>query len=221
MSHDGHGGHGAKNRRSQRWALVALVVALGFLWHSSPLRGTFALPLPGRTGGQEPPEPEHENRFIIDVANELWFAADDLLTAGSFMGDEGWANRGESPATLGAVGIAMRNSVEALLFADWWTVAGELEVAGASGDFYFEEQDFLDMTQALPEDFDGWGPDEASASSSSAQEALRRLSAVMDDLAERVGNGSVAGQALHRSAENWRRCARLLAGQEADAEEPS
>jgi len=26
-----------------------------------------------------------------------------------------------------------RNSAEALLFADWWTVAGELEVAGASG----------------------------------------------------------------------------------------
>ena len=26
-----------------------------------------------------------------------------------------------------------RNSAEALLFADWWTMAGELEVAGASG----------------------------------------------------------------------------------------
>jgi len=26
------------------------------------------------------------------------------------MGDEGWANRGESPATLGAVGIAMRSA---------------------------------------------------------------------------------------------------------------
>ena len=26
------------------------------------------------------------------------------------MGDEGWANRGESPATLGAVGIAMRRA---------------------------------------------------------------------------------------------------------------
>ena len=39
---------------------------------------------------------------------------------------------------------------------------------------------------------------EASASSSSAQEALRRLSAVKDDLAERVGNGSVAGQAGQR-----------------------
>ena len=36
----------------------------------------------------------------------------------------------------------------------------------------------------------------ASASSSSAQVALRRLSRVMDDLAERVGNGSVAGQAV-------------------------
>lgn len=69
-----------------------------------------------------------------DVANELWYAADDMLTAGSFMGDEGWASRGESPATLGAVGIAMRNAAEALLFADWWTVAGELEVAGASGE---------------------------------------------------------------------------------------
>ena len=36
----------------------------------------------------------------------------------------------------------------------------------------------------------------ASASSSSAQVALRRLSRVMDDLAERVGTGSVAGQAV-------------------------
>ena len=25
------------------------------------------------------------------------------------MGDEGWANRGESPATLGSVGIALRH----------------------------------------------------------------------------------------------------------------
>eukprot|EP00435_Cladocopium_sp_Y103_P061344 s1402_g23.t1 len=202
-------------------------------WHSPPVRlhpdpvGAFALPLPGRTGGQEPPEPEHENQFVIetwtgthsnkiDVANELWFAADDLLTAGSFMGDEGWANRGESPATLGAVGIAMRNSAEALLFADWWTVAGELEVAG---EFYFEEQEPFHCPRALPEDFDSWSPKEASASSWSAQVALRRLSEVMDDLAQRVGDGSVAGQALRRSAENWRRCARLLAGQEADAEE--
>eukprot|EP00434_Breviolum_minutum_P004237 symbB.v1.2.003734.t1/scaffold176.1/size287750/16 len=179
----------------------------------------FALPLPGRTGGQEPPEPEHGNAFVIDVANELWFAADDMLTAGSFMGDEGWANRGESPATLGSVGIALRNAAEALLYADWWTVAGELEVAGASGEFYFEEQDFLDIAGVLPEDFDAWDAKEASSTSSSAQAALIRMSDVMTDLADRVGDGSVAGQALRRTSENWQRAARLLAGEQADMDQ--
>ncbi|CAK9051060.1 unnamed protein product [Durusdinium trenchii] len=125
--------HGA-GRRAARWIVQLLLLQLVSLWN-------FSLPLPGRTGGQEPPLPEHGNQFVIDLANELWFAADDMLTAGAFMGDEGWAGRGESPATLGAVGINMRNAAEALLFADWWTVSGELEVAGASGEFYFDEEE--------------------------------------------------------------------------------
>eukprot|EP00438_Fugacium_kawagutii_P021101 Skav205924 [mRNA] locus=scaffold123:931766:940646:+ [translate_table: standard] len=109
--------------------------------------------------------------------------------------------------------------------------------------------DFADLTSALPEDgLDVWTPEEASASvyanictyaplkefgsgerpalasasSSEAQAALSRLSEVMSDLADRVGDGSVAGQAhelaLTRTAENWRRAARLLGGQQARRE---
>eukprot|EP00439_Symbiodinium_sp_Y106_P033366 s497_g4.t1 len=205
----------------------------------------FSLPLPGRTGGQEPPEPNHENRF--DVASELWYGADDMLTAGAFMGDEGWANRGESPATLGSVGISLRNAAEALLLADWyepwlhvfcWTAcgvlapakftgrtgchkqlddahrilpggqlaslvgfmildtrvcmlatttsqdcSGELEVAGAAGDYYFLEEDFFAVAAALPgnaeseEDFDAWGLEQSAPMADAAVASLGRLSA--------------------------------------------
>ncbi|CAK9051059.1 Uncharacterized protein SCF082_LOCUS28080 [Durusdinium trenchii] len=203
--------HGA-GRRAARWIVQLLLLQLVSLWN-------FSLPLPGRTGGQEPPLPEHGNQFVIDLANELWFAADDMLTAGAFMGDEGWAGRGESPATLGAVGINMRNAAEALLFADWWTVSGELEVAGASGEFYFDEEDFLAITGVLPEeDFETWNGEEAAEAdgSSAARAALQRMSESMTGLAERVGAKSVAGQALIRTAENWRRAVRLLQGLEAD-----
>eukprot|EP00439_Symbiodinium_sp_Y106_P040112 s497_g4.t3 len=185
----------------------------------------FSLPLPGRTGGQEPPEPNHENRFVIDVASELWYGADDMLTAGAFMGDEGWANRGESPATLGSVGISLRNAAEALLLADWYDCSGELEVAGAAGDYYFLEEDFFAVAAALPgnaeseEDFDAWGLEQSAPMADAAVASLGRLSAEMDSLAGRISVESVAGQALSRTAENWRRAARLFQGKPADESE--
>jgi hypothetical protein len=53
--------------------------------------------------------------WFIFIFNVNWLVSDhdpnDLVGFRSFMGDEGWANRGESPATLGAVGIAMRSAL--------------------------------------------------------------------------------------------------------------
>ncbi|CAE7837109.1 unnamed protein product, partial [Symbiodinium sp. KB8] len=206
-----------RSRRYLGLALLAFSLELLF-WN-------FSLPLPGRTGGQEPPEPNHENRFVIDVANELWYGADDMLTAGAFMGDEGWAARGESPATLGSVGISLRNAAEALLLADWYDCSGELEVAGAAGDYYFLEEDFFSVAAALPgnadseEDFDTWGLEQSAPTADAAVAALGRLSAEMDSLAGRINVESVAGQALSRTAENWRRAARLFQGKPADESE--
>ncbi|CAE7473478.1 unnamed protein product [Symbiodinium natans] len=201
--------------RRRLTGLVFLSFSFQFFWN-------FSLPLPGRTGGQEPPEPNHDNRFVIDVANELWYGADDMLTAGAFMGDEGWANRGESPATLGSVGISLRNAAEALLLADWYDFSGELEVAGAAGDYYFLEEDFSSIGAALPgdpdseEDFETWGAEQSAPTAAVAAAALDRLSAEIDSLAGRINEGSVAAQALERTAENCRRAGRLLQGQPAD-----
>eukprot|EP00913_Durusdinium_trenchii_P025921 g24324.t1 len=182
--------HGA-GRRAARWIVQLLLLQLVSLWN-------FSLPLPGRTGGQEPPLPEHGNQFVIEPRRRMLERT--------------------------------RNAAEALLFADWWTVSGELEVAGASGEFYFDEeelnhkhkraeQDFLAITGVLPEeDFETWNGEEAAEAdgSSAARAALQRMSESMTGLAERVGAKSVAGQALIRTAENWRRAVRLLQGLEAD-----
>lgn len=170
------------------------------------------LPLPGYRG-DGPPEAGHQHKLLTAIGEELWYCGDEMLTAGSYLGDEGWSNRGESPATLGAVGISMRNSADALLAADWANARGELQVAAAASDYYFNEKDMLNLLSVFPEDEeeDGpvWGDGLATAS---AQQSLAQLSQELTDLSGRVGVGTNAGQALRRAAENLRRLRTSLSG---------
>ena len=90
------------------------------------------------------------------------------------------------------------------------------------------KQDLLELAESLPEDFETWsGQEEPSfalfssifsrflffSKENSGADALERMAQVVVDLAERINKGSVASQALERSAENWRRCGRLLRGE--------
>lgn len=150
------------------------------------------------------------------MGRELWYCGDELMTAGSYMGDEGWGVRGESPATFGAVGVNLRNSADCILSGAWDYAAGEFEVAAAAGDVYFVEDELLGLLGVFPNDWaedeeDLWGEGQAEAAPR-AREVLESMASTLHSVGERIELDSVAGQALARGCENLRRLGRLVVG---------
>jgi len=137
------------------------------------------------------------------LARALWDAGDHMLTAGSYLGDAGWSNRGENPAVLGMVGISIRNAAEGILEgeADWSSIAGELEEAAAGGGFYFPEEHWEGLLALLPQEEDEEQVFAPAETWSEARAALRSLASDLSDAADRVKSDEVSSDALQSAAD--------------------
>lgn len=142
------------------------------------------------------------------LGTALWEAGDCMLTAGSFLGDAGWANRGENPAVLGYVGTHVRNAADCLLAEDpdWYGAEGELTEAAAGGDFYFTDSHFEDLGELIMSDEgllgDPGGTDdsEVPAEWPVSRVALQSLAAEVASVAESVRSDGVSSAALDKAS---------------------
>uniref|UniRef100_A0A7S0FAH6 Uncharacterized protein n=1 Tax=Pyrodinium bahamense TaxID=73915 RepID=A0A7S0FAH6_9DINO len=157
-----------------------------------------------------PPDATHDG-VLASLAVHLWYAGDEVLTAGSFLGDSGWSNRGETPAALGAMGINLRSTADMILAGDWDDAVGQLEETAYAGEEYYAAEQYSGLL-ALLSDSEGYGdPNAPPEDWPAAAASLRSLAASTGEVAQRVAENEMAHDCLRRSAERLEAAAALFA----------